>query len=75
MSENLLMTWVVIGAEAVAGYFIIKHLTLWYMARGGHVHHSGSEGIAFFPGDSSVACGDSSAACGDGGGGGGGGGD
>ena len=79
MSENLLMTWVVIGAGAVAGYFIIKHLILIYMARGGHFWHRGSDGIAFssdgvVPGDSSVACGDSSAACGDGGGGDGGGG-
>jgi hypothetical protein len=79
--ENLLTTWLIIGAVAVAGYFIVKHLILRYMAGGGHFSHRGSDGIAFssdgvIAGDGSAACGDSGgAACGDGGGGGGGGGD
>jgi hypothetical protein len=81
MSENLLMTWLIIGAVAVAGYFIVKHLILRYMARGGRFWHRGSDGMAFssdgvIAGDGGAACGDGGgAACGDGGGGGGGGGD
>jgi hypothetical protein len=77
MPDQLLLTWIAIGAAAVVGYFIIKHLILSYMARGGPFRHSGSDGAGFsshagIASGGSADCGAGGAACGDGGGGGGG---